>query len=169
MFIVIRKLNISYTLINDLPYQSGFYLSWNSDGIGISSACATFSLGLFKEEADLQLKHQTNITTKLEIAGIYNSLEGSSRNLTVNCKIFNEGEPCLAENFTISYEYDGEPSNQDWIVVTPLSNIDYGNGTYLLSLIAETQSVNDPMLVSVQVYDKRGVFVLANVTCTEID
>jgi len=163
------KLNISYTLLNDLPYQSGFYLSWNSDGTGISSACANYSLGLFKAEADLQLKHVTNITTKLEIAGIYNQLEGTSRNLILNCKIFNEGEPCLAENITISYEYDGDPSNQEWIVASPLSNIDYGNGTYILSLIAETQSVNDPMLVSAQVYDTRDIFVLANVTCTEID
>jgi len=51
--------------------------------------------------------------------------------------------------------------------VSSTNNIDYGNGTYRMSFIAETESVNDPMLISAQVYDMRGIFVLANATCSE--
>jgi len=161
------KVSILFTLLDISPYQSGLHLSWDSDGTGLSSAYANYSLALIKTEANLQLKHETNITTKLEIDGTYNQLQGTDRNVTVNCKIINEGEPSLAKNITISYELDGDPSNQEWINASLSSNIDYGNGTYRLSFIAETESINDSMLISAQVYDKRGIFVIANATCSE--
>ena len=162
------KVSIVFTLLDVSPYQSGLHLSWDSDGTGLSSAYANYSLVLIKTEANLQLKHETNISTKLEIEGTYSQLEGNVRNLTVNCRILNEGEPVLAKNITMFYELDGDPSNQDWITASSSSNIDYGNGTYRISFIAETESINDPMLISAQVYDMRGIFVLANATCREI-
>lgn len=162
------KFSIWFTLLDILPYQSGLHLSWGSDGRGLSSAYANYSLVLIKNEANLQFKHETNITTMLEIDGTYNQLEGNVRNLTVTCRILNEGEPGLAENISLLYERDGDLSNQEWMVAPSSNKIDYGNGTYIISFIAETQSINDPMLVSAQVYDMRGIFVLANVTCNEI-
>ena len=161
------KVSILFTLLDVPPYQSGLHLSWDSEGTGLSSAYANYSLVFTKTEANLQFKHETNITTKLDVEGTYNQLEGNARNLTVNCKILNEGEPSLAKNITISYELDGDPSNQEWINASSTNNIDYGNGTYRMSFIAETESVNDPMLISAQVYDMRGIFVLANATCSE--
>jgi hypothetical protein len=87
--------------------------------------------------------------------------------VNVTCTVFNEGEPALAKNITLFYEKDGDLSVQEWIPVDSPSSTDYGNGTYFMSFIAETQTHNDPVLVSVHVHDLRDIFVQANTTCTE--
>ena len=73
----------------------------------------------------------------------------------------------MAKNITLFFEEDGDLSTQEWIEADSPNITDYGNGTYFLSFIAETQTRNDPVLVSAQVYDLRGIFVLANATCIE--
>ena len=118
--------------------------------------------------ADLQLEHTTNITTRLDVEGTYSKLEGTSKQVNVTCRIFNEGEPALASNLTLYYEHDGDLAVQDWIPADSPTITDYGNGTYTISFTAETQTSDDPMLVSAHVYDLRGILVLANATCTEI-
>jgi hypothetical protein len=114
-------------------------------------------------QAAVQTEYDENVTTLVNIVGgTYKKLEGEGMELkkqvNVTCRILNEGEPALARNVTLFFEEDGDLSTQEW---------DYGNGTYFLSFIAETQTRNDPVLVSAQVYDLRGIFVLANATCTE--
>ncbi|MCJ7721562.1 hypothetical protein MUO98_04060 [Candidatus Bathyarchaeota archaeon] len=157
-----------FTVLDASPYQSGIWLSWGSDGTGVSSAYANYTLIFTKTESDVQLEHTTNITTRLNIQGTYSKLEGTLKQVNITCRIFNENEPALAQNITLFYEHDGDPSAQEWIAAPSPSITDYGNGTYKISFTAETQTITAPLLVSAQVYDLRGVFVLANFTCTEI-
>jgi hypothetical protein len=161
------KCNVFFTALNASPYQSGMYLSWDTDGTGVSSAYANYTLVFTKIESEIHLEHVTNITTGLEVEGTYSKLGGTSKQVNVTCGIFNEGEPALANNITLYYEYDGDPSNQEWIAASSPTTTDYGNGTYKISFVADTQTSDDPMLVSARVYDVRDIFVLANATCTE--
>jgi len=162
------KCSVLFTALNIAPYQSGMWISWGSDGTGVSGAYANFTLVFTRTESDLQLEHPTNVTTRLDVEGTYSKLGGTDKQVNVTCRLFNEGEAALANNITLYYEHDGDPSDQDWIAAPSPSITDYGNGTYTISFTAGTQTSNDPMLVSAHVYDLRDVFVLANATCTEI-
>jgi hypothetical protein len=162
------KCTVLFTVLDASPYQSGMQISWGADGTGVSGAYANYTLVFTRTESDLQLEHATNITTRLDVEGTYSKLDGTSKQVNVTCRVFNEGEPALANNITLYYDHDGDLGTSDWIAADSPAITDYGNGTYIISFIAETQTVNDPLLVSAQVYDLRDIFVLANATCTEI-
>ncbi|WGM90054.1 MAG: hypothetical protein IAX21_02830 [Candidatus Bathyarchaeota archaeon] len=156
-----------FTVLDSLTYQSGIQLSWGSDGTGVSSAYANSTLYFVDAESELQLETVTNITTSVTLEGTYITLGETEKQVNVTCRLFNENESVLAKSIAIYYEYDGEPSDQNWIAANSPTVFDYGNGTYVISFIAVTQTRNDPVLVSAQIFDHRDVFVLANVTCTE--
>ncbi|PVX23469.1 MAG: hypothetical protein CW716_12125, partial [Candidatus Bathyarchaeum sp.] len=161
------KCTVLFTECNSSPYESGTWISWGSDGKGVSSAYANFTVTFAGTDSEIQMEHATNITTSITVDGTYNLLGGTSKQVNITCNVLNEGEPALTQNITVYYEYDGDPSDQNWISVDSPSVTDYGNGTYTLSFVAETQTVDDPVLVSTHIYDNRDVFVVANVTCTE--
>jgi hypothetical protein len=162
------KCNIIFTPLNFSPYQSGIWISWDSNGLGISSAYANFTLDFTGMQTDAQLEYNVNITTTLNVEGVYNTLEGKTKQVNLTCRVFNEGKPALAKNITLFYESDGDLAIQEWIPVDSPSITDYGNGTYFLSFIAETKTSTAPVLISAHVHDSRDVFVWANTTCTEI-
>ena len=161
------KCTILSTVLDVSPYESGIWMSWGSDGTGVSSAYANFTLVFTETTADMELEHATNITTCLVVEGVYTKVGGTSKQVNVTCNIFNEGEAALAHSITLYYDFDGNSGTSDWTAAPSPSVTDYGNGTYTISFVAETQTENDPMIVSAQVYDLREIFVLANVTCTE--
>jgi len=161
------KCAVLFTALNTSPYQSGIWISWGSDGTGVSGAYSNFTLVFTRPEASLQLEHATNITSRLDVEGTYSKLEGTIKQVNVTCRVFNEGEPALANNTTLYYDFDGNSGTSDWIAADSPSITDYGNGTYIVSFTATTQTRNDPMLVSAQVHDLRDIFILANATCTE--
>jgi len=156
-----------FSVQNSSFYQSGIKLSWGSDGTGVSSACTNSTLSFIETDAELQLEMKTNITTTLNIEGTFVTLSELDKQINVTCRLFNENEPALAKKIILYYESDGEPSDQNWIAAESPTIVDYGNGTYTISFIATTQTMDDPVLVSAQVYDTRSVLVLANATCTE--
>jgi hypothetical protein len=161
------KCTVLFTALDASPYQSGVWISWGSDGTGISAAYANFTLVFTRTTADTQMEHATNVTTRLDVEGVYTKLDGTLKQVNVTCRVFNEGEAALAKNITLYYDFDGDLGTSDWIAADSPTVTDYGNGTYTISFIADTQIRNDPLLVSAQVYDLREIFVLANATCTE--
>ena len=162
------KCIILFDVSDAAPYQSGLWLSWGSDGTGISSAYANYTLAVTKSESDIQLEHTTNITTRLDVEGTYSLLADTLKQVNVTCSILNEDLAALANNITVHYDYDGSLGTQDWTPADLPEITDYGNGTYTISFIAETQTRDDPMIISAQAYDLREIFVLANCSCTEI-
>ena len=161
------KCTVLFTALNVSPYQSGMWISWGSDGTGVSGAYANFSLLFTETDSEIQLEHTVNITTSLNVEGVYTSLGGTLKQANVTCRVFNEGEAALAKNVTLYYDFDGNIGTSDWTAADSPTVTDYGNGTYLMSFTAETQTSSDPLIVSAQAFDLREIFVLANVSCTE--
>ena len=77
-----------------------------------------------------------------------------------NNKLFNDGKPSLAQNFTFSFQ-----NSTDWVPVQEPSVNSFGNGTYAVSFNAETDQVSVPLTVSVECQDQRGIMVGASVRC----
>jgi len=152
----------SFTLINDSKYDCGTYLSWDKDGIGISSACANFTLRITGVTTNMIVDYAVNTTTMITINGSYTRLDGEEKLVNLTCQVFNGEEPALTKSISLFYR-----NVTDWIPVNSSNNlsiIDYGNGTYFLSFTAD---ITTDVEVSMRVFDLRDIFVQANTTCSE--
>jgi len=155
------KCLLNATPLNNSPYDSGLWISWGSNGLGVSSVCVRFNLTVVGRENQVKLNQLVNITTTLKIEGTFQQLTGISKRVNVTSKILNEGEPALANAFAVYY-YDGS----SWLSASSFDLTDYGNGTYLMSFVADIAGAN--VEVSVRATDNRQILVQANTTCTEI-
>lgn len=149
------------------PYVNGAWVSWGQNGEGISSAYVDFALNCSGLSSTTSSEYSVNITSAISIAGQYTTVNGSLKQTNVICNLLNEGKPALARNFTVYYEDDGSLVTEEWLKVQTPSIIDYGNGTYSLSFVAETLNPDNPLIVSVCCHDTRSILVQANVTCVE--
>ncbi|MEM3616957.1 MAG: hypothetical protein QXN95_03465 [Candidatus Bathyarchaeia archaeon] len=155
--------HLSFKILNDSRYMNGFWLSWeDTNGLGVSSAYANFTLKFYGLTEKTTLSYAVNVTTTIRLEGSY-TLNGSEKIVNLTCQIFNEEKPALARNITVYYERDGgwSPANSS----NNLSITDYGNGTYAISFIVSTDS--DVVQVSVHVYDLRGILVKAIMACSQ--
>jgi len=155
---------LNFTLMEVTPYSSGIWISWGTDGLGVSGAYANFTLQLLDRGMDINLKYAINITTTFFIQGTYKEMQGKSKQVNVTCNLLNEGNPALAENLTLYYK-----NLNDWLTPDPHNNytiIDYGNGTYFMSFVADISS--STVEISVHTSDQRHIQVQANATCLEI-
>lgn len=84
---------LSFTLINDSRHDSGVYLSWNTNGSGVSTAYANFTLKVQSMAANLAIDYAVNITTTIAINGSYTTLEGEEKLVNLTCRVFNEEKP----------------------------------------------------------------------------
>jgi len=158
------KCILNFSLRETAPYSSGIWISWRTNGLGVSGAYTNFTLRLLDRGTDVNLEYAINTTTTLLIQGTYKEMLGNSKKVNVTCNLLNEGKPALAGNLTLYYN-----NLDDWLVPGPQNNytiIDYGNGTYFISFIADISS--SAVEVSVHALDQREICVQANVTCTEI-
>jgi hypothetical protein len=151
--------------LNTTPYQDGVWISWGTSGQGISSAYVNLALNASGTAATYYSTYAVNVTSEVNVNGHYTPLTGSQKQVNLTCSVLNEGKPALAQNFTVYYEQDGSLSPEEWVQVTSPSIIDYGNGTYAISFMAETTNPTDPMLVSVHSLDLRYILIQANATC----
>jgi hypothetical protein len=157
------KCILNFTIREVSPYSSSIWIHWGTNGLGVSGAYANFTLQLRDRGTDVDLRYAVNITTTLLIQGTYKGMLGDSKQVNVTCSLLNEGEPALAENFTLYYK-----NLDDWLTPGPQNNytvINYGNGTYFMSFVADISS--SPVEVSVHASDQKHIYVQANVTCTE--
>lgn len=153
--------NLSFTLLSDSNYADGIWLSWSdTNGFGVSSAYADFTLAVYGLRANFTANYAVNITTAITLDGYY-TLNGFEKSVSLTCQVFNDGKPALAKNILLYYENLGV-----WLPVNSSNNLsitDYGNGTYAISFTIITSS-ND-VQVSAHVTDSREIFVQANITC----
>jgi hypothetical protein len=154
---------LNFTLRDTLPYMDGYYVSWGTDGLGVTSSYVDFSLSLLDGQASVELPYTVNVTASVIIEGVYRRLVGDTMQINVTCHVSNEGVAALAENVTVLYEKSGVWLRAD---TKPTYNYtDYGNGTYLVSFEQDYQSF-EAVNVSAQVLDLRGIYVQANATCS---
>ncbi len=159
---------IDFTPLNMAPYNDGVWISWGSNGHGVSGAYVNMVLNSFGTSATCYSEYAINVTSEINVNGQYTLLNESLKQVSLTYNILNEGKPALAQNFTVYYEQDGSLSTEEWIQVTSPSITDFGNGTYHLSFMANTTNPDDPMLISVHNQDLRQILVKANVTCTQV-
>lgn len=158
-------INMNYAALTDEVYSGGFCFSWASNGTGVSSAYVSVSLSSTAVSTEYSSEFSVNVTSKIGVAGEYELLTESNKQVNVTCSFYSEGGFALARNFTVYYEYDGDLSSEEWLTPTSLTVLDYGNGTYLCSFTAATRNRSDPLVVSVRGVDARGILTVANVTC----
>ena len=159
---------MDFTPLNTTPYQDGVWISWDSSGKGVSSVYVNLALNSSGTSATYYSEYAVNVTSELNVNGVYTPLTGALKQVNLTCNVLNEGKPASAQNFTVYYEQDGSLSPEEWVQVTSPSITDYGNGTYTISFTAETTNPDDPMLVSVHSHDLRQILTRANVTCAQV-
>jgi hypothetical protein len=153
---------LSFTLLNDSRYDSGIWLSWDTEGFCVSGAYANFLLRGYGLTGNMVAESTFNVTSFIRLGGSFTGSSGNDKLVNLTCQIFNEGNPASARNFSVFYEDSGIWKRVD---SNDLAATDYGNGTYTLSFVANTTSMTVP--VSAIVFDMRDVLVRANVTCSE--
>lgn len=159
-------LDLKYTPLTNGVYQDGFWISWGTNGEGVTSAYLNFALNSSGVSKTYYSDYVVNLTSNIALTGYYSPLTGSDKQVNVTCTLYNENKPAMAQNFAIYYEYNGSLATEEWVPATLPTIVDYGNGAYFFSFTATTENPEDPLLVSVRVQDTRGIRVLANVTCT---
>lgn len=155
---------LNFTLKEVTPYSSGIWISWGTNGLGISGAYANFTLQLLDRGADVDLRYGINITTILLIQSRYKQVSGDIKQVNVTCNLLNEEKPALTKNVTLYYR-----NLDEWLIPGPQNNytiIDYGNGTYFMSFFATIPGAEAE--VSVHTSDQRHIHVEANATCLEV-
>ena len=139
------------------PYSNGILLDWGTNGSGVSSACADFTLNLSGRGVEVDWSFTVNVTSRVEVSGSYDDLGSDSKEVSVTVNLENEGAPALAGTIVLEYLKSGsweDPKNLD-----SYSEMDCGDGTYSYTFVDTISGAL--VMVRVQVYDLRGVFVEA--------
>ena len=157
---------LNYTLEGTAPYSSGIWIDWGTNGLGVSSAYASFTYKLLGRESNINQTYFLNVTTTLLIESTYRRIQGNEKEINVTINLLNEGKPALAKQITIYYKN----RFNNWLIPDETNSyvfFDYGNGTYLASFNAvflPFQTIE----VSAHVFDQREIYVQANATSTRI-
>lgn len=153
---------LDFALLNDSPYDSGIWISWNTQGTAISGAYANFTLHTNGETEETTTHYAINTTTVLALNGSYIALSGEERLVSLTLKLDNDGESAAVRDCALFYDDGG-----GWLYVNTSENLsvfNYGNGTYFFSFVVTTAS--NQLSVVAQVHDLRGVYVEASTTCS---
>jgi hypothetical protein len=129
--------------------------------LGTSSAYSSFRFESYSPTATSNVEYAVNVTSTLKINGNYLQLNDTTKQVNLTINVLNEGKAALAYNFIISYQ-----NATDWLPVDLPKIASFGNGTYTASFNSETVHLNDPVVVSLNCQDERGIFVGARLTCT---
>ncbi len=156
------RIVLSYTLHTTPPYSDGTYMSWGTNGFGITSALSDFNLSILDQQLDIRLSYKVNITTAIYEEAFGRTLQDTSKQINVTFTLSNDGSPALAKNVSAQFRISGlwKPADEQ----SSYRLIDYGNGTYVSSF--EVDTPQDTVDVSVLVCDFREIYVQANTTCT---
>jgi hypothetical protein len=158
------KFILDFTTRETSPYTAGIWISWGTDGLAVSGAYANLTLRLSGRELEINTKHTINVTTTIRTSGTYRVVQGDGKQVNVTCNLLNEGKPALMKNTTLYYK-----NETSWLPIAPQNSYsitDYGNGTYLM--IFEANIPSSDVEVSLHTYDRREIYALTNVTCTEM-
>ena len=156
-------LTMDYSTLNSNGYKNGLLISWDINGQGVSSACASFVFACSSLLANSNIEYTLNVTSAMNSIGICRQISDTSKQVNLTFNIMNEDKAALAQNITFSYR-----NGADWIRVNSPTITSFGNGTYKSTFNAEQSQPNDQMVVSLLCQDQRGIFVGATLTCTDI-
>jgi hypothetical protein len=148
--------DLNATPASQPPYSEGIRLDWGTEGEGVSSACAEFTLNVSGRGLEVDHQFTVNTTTLLNVAGSYVNLGGNTKATTVSLELQVNGGWALAGSITLEYM-----KSAAWADPTSLGSYqeqDHGNGTYIYTFTDDIPG--SQVRVRAQVYDLRGVYVL---------
>jgi hypothetical protein len=151
---------VDFAPLNDSTYESGILISWNESGKGVTSSFVNFTLDVYDDASRASFQYSVNVTSSVDVDGSW-IVYGTDKLVTVNLHVSDEQGPASARIIS-AFFYDGD----GWIEVDSgiTTWLDYGDGGYRLSFVADVLS--DSVPVSVQMVDYRGILVIGNFTCT---
>ena len=106
---------------------------------------------------------ERNQKTRIKITGSYIDAGGNSKEVTVDITLYNEGFPARLKNATLGYKKSDiwtDPLN-----LGSYSSLDLGNGTYRYRFTDDIPGSG--VSVFTQIYDRREIFVQAEVILSE--
>lgn len=151
---------IDYTLENVAPYQNGVWLSWDQNNYGVSAIATAFIIKSMETIKISNYQDSIMIITEVRMTGNYNQLDNNTKQVKLLINLENEGEPALARNMVFFYQ-----KNSEWIQADTVSITNFGDGTYNASFIAPLDQISDPLNVSIQCVDERGITVETTTRC----
>lgn len=156
------------TQINFMPltngtYQNGLWISWGSNGQGISGGYVTLNVNATGTLTTSTYDDSINITSEADLSGNYEQINSTSNQVNLTINIYNEGKPALARDFTFYFE-----NATNWALVDSPIITNFGNGTYTAAFVAENNQQTNPFVVSMFCQDQRGILIGANATCTSV-
>lgn len=144
------------TLLTAGGYHDGVWRIQNQTGTAILSAYASFNLTSSGTKEQTRSVFDLNVSSMVKASGVY-SQNGSSIQVQLTCRVFNEGQPALAKNFSVSVEKDGLLNFETWVSIeNPVIN-DHGDGTYVISFEAVVEEPENPVLIWLSCQDQRGI------------
>jgi hypothetical protein len=156
-------LTMDYNTLNSSDYQNGIWISWGTNGQGISSTYVWFVFATSSLSATSNAEYEINVTSQINLTGIYHQLDDVTKQVNLTFTLKNDGNPALCQKYAVSYR-----NTTSWVAVDLPGTTSFCNGTYTMSFEAETAQLNEPLEVSFLCQDQRGIFVGANLTCTNL-
>lgn len=156
-------LQIESTLVNTTPYQNGLWISGYQENHSIIGAQVSYQLESTGNTKKSNVVGIVNVTSEAYFSGNSSQIDPTTKQGTVTLRILNEGMPALASNFSCYYQ-DGA----QWLAVQNFSSTDFGNGTYQIIFYVQLTQPSDPLIVSMNVLDQRGISMRVQTTCTNL-
>lgn len=154
---------LNSTPASQASYSEGIWLDWGEDGIGVTGACSDYTFNISGRGAEIDLSFTVNMTTRVQVSGSFEDMGGDNKAVTATMQLTNDGSPALYRDITPEVM-----TSAGWTDMTALGDYveqDHGNGTYTYTFTSDISGSNVP--VRFMVHDKRGVYVMAEVTLNE--
>jgi hypothetical protein len=153
---------LDYSLQNDAPYMQGLWVSWGNTS-GVSGASASFTVDSQNAQGTSKAQYAINVTTQVTASGGFVQLNGTAKQVSLSVAVFNEGNAALTETMNLRFF-----NVTEWVDVTAPVVTDFGNGTYAVTFFADGTPVDEPLYVSAECVDMRGISVGVNIVCNRV-
>lgn len=154
---------LNSTPASQAPYSDGIWIDWGEDGAGVTGACSDYTFNISGRGAEADLSFTVNMTTRVQLSGSYQDMGGDSKAVTVTMQLIKDDSPALYGDVTP--EVMTSAGWADMTAISDYSEEDHGNGTYTYTFTADIPGSDVP--VRFMVHDKRGIYVMAEVTLNE--
>lgn len=154
---------LNSTPASQFPYYEGIWIDWGDDGSAVTGAYSDYTFNISGRGAEADLSFTVNMTTRVQISGSYEDLGGDSKAVTVTMQFTKDGSPALHGDVTP--EVMTSAGWTDMSAQNEYAEQDHGNGTYTYTFTADISGSD--VAVRFMVHDKRGVYVMTEVTLNE--
>jgi len=154
-------IQIDCILANTAPYHNGLWLSNDQENHAVVGAQVSYQLDSIRNTKISNVIGNVNITSEAYLSGNYLQIDQTTKQGTLTLRVYNEGKPALASEFSCKYQ-----NGTQWINIETLNITDFCNGTYKILFSIQQSQPSDLLTVSINVLDQRGINIGVKATCT---